>query len=228
MLEILASPACAPVAAQYFNTSDTGRAPVYGVISCLLDATPNYRVAEMSVRSVVLGLAPPLIQSLGATTLQTSLVSLRRPLLALLLCAGSPAIRPLPSGDYVREIRRVGRPSGWYPRAMRLGATTEGLPSSSPSSFSSSPPPPWWWWCWVPWAVGLAEYSIALAAAANVALLAYQLGYWSVSIFAVAETVSNSRFCLFPFLASLEGFQVMTWENREKPSSPIILDCYPL
>ncbi len=114
---VLALNCSAPIQ-QYYNVSNTVPGTAYGVISCLLGTMPNYRQQEMSMSSVVLGLTPQLIQVLGPTTLQTSIVSIKRPFLAFLLCVGSPTIRPLFPGSYVRELRDLKQQQGWYPKQL--------------------------------------------------------------------------------------------------------------
>lgn len=55
------------------------------------DAT-EYTKANMASASVLLGLTPWMLSTLGSTTMELSLLSSKRPLLALLVVLGSPAL----------------------------------------------------------------------------------------------------------------------------------------
>lgn len=58
---------------------------VFHVIECVLQQFPEFRKSEMAASAVILGLLPTTLQSLGSTSAETSLLGLRRPVLALLV-----------------------------------------------------------------------------------------------------------------------------------------------
>lgn len=58
---------------------------VFRVIECVLQQFPEFRKSEMAASAVILGLLPTTLQSLGSTSAETSLLGLRRPVLALLV-----------------------------------------------------------------------------------------------------------------------------------------------
>ena len=67
------------------------------VTNCILNALPESVKNNMNTAAVLLGLLPTILYTLSSTTAETALLSLvaRRPLLTLLLSAGSPAAAPL-------------------------------------------------------------------------------------------------------------------------------------
>ncbi|KAK9423758.1 hypothetical protein SUNI508_03774 [Seiridium unicorne] len=60
----------------------------------------------MAASAVILGLLPTILQSLGSTIAETSLLELRRPGLAFLLAAGSPAVAFMKTGEFVETITK--------------------------------------------------------------------------------------------------------------------------
>ncbi|KAK6077227.1 hypothetical protein SCUP515_05076 [Seiridium cupressi] len=74
------------------------------IINCVLEQFLDFRKAEMAASAVILGLLPTILQSLGSTTAETSLLGLRRPGLAFLLAAGSPAVAFMKTGEFVETI----------------------------------------------------------------------------------------------------------------------------
>src|SRR5437667_4577503 len=82
---------CSAEFQEYNDPDNHSRPATYNLIECMLDQFPSYRQAEIAVSGVILGLAPQIIHSVGANSVQISLLSLQRPLLALLISAGSPA-----------------------------------------------------------------------------------------------------------------------------------------
>lgn len=120
------------------------------VINCLFDGPfSETRKADAAAAALTLGLAPMVLQTIGPNTSETSLLFLRRPLLALLLAISSPWPRN-PDDNAIYENPWVDYP---------VWPAIENEPSRI--------------------VVVLVEYVVAMGAAANVALLAYQLGHWS-------------------------------------------------
>ena len=157
---------CTTAIDAYNNPNLKSSNATYAVIQCLLDQMPNFRQVEMNVSSVILGLTPTLIQSLGMTTVHTGILSQRRPVLAFFLSVGSPVVSTLQPTDYSDKIaHELREPTGWYPKKLFHNNSS-----------------------WARYMVSLAEYLLVFAAVANVSTLAYQLGYWSVSIFAIQIT----------------------------------------
>lgn len=73
----------------YYRAGETGPKGeaymVFRVIECLLQQFPEFRKSEMAASAVILGLLPTTLQNLGSTSAETSLLGLRRPVLALLV-----------------------------------------------------------------------------------------------------------------------------------------------
>ncbi|KAF3802258.1 hypothetical protein GCG54_00012506 [Colletotrichum gloeosporioides] len=122
------------------------------VIDCLFDDPfSETRKAEAAAAALTLGLAPMVLQTIGPSTSETSLLFTRRPLLALLLAISSPW------------------PRNPDDNAIYTDSTDPAIPTKI---FTES-------LLWFEPMVLLVEYALALGAAANVALLAYQLGHWA-------------------------------------------------
>ncbi|KAF7534327.1 hypothetical protein G7054_g6313 [Neopestalotiopsis clavispora] len=132
----------------------------YGTVECLLNAFPESRKAEMAASSVLLGLLPVILSQLGPSSIDQSLLSLRRPLLALLLAIGSPAVNGLQNAHYNEGLRqRLHTGIGVAPVPKRLTAYTI--------------------------LTTIAEYTVVLATVANVTILGYQLSVWAITVFAL-------------------------------------------
>ncbi|KAI5919148.1 hypothetical protein F4810DRAFT_517417 [Camillea tinctor] len=153
------------------------------VIECILNEFPEYRKAEMASSAVILGLLPTILQSLGSTAAETALLGLRRPVLAFLLSAGSPAVSPMKGSEFVETVATFieGESKG----LAILGFSWSRIPPSMRALIS------------------VVEYLIVGGAVANVVDLAYELGRHAIVAFA-PETV----FCmpLWTFLAVVIHF----------------------
>lgn len=114
-----------------------GSRSAWNIVSCLMDAMPSFRQAEMNAVSVLLGLTPTIIQTLGPTTVQTSVVSLRRPLLALMVALGTPAVRPQGAKELVRAVLRLASSSSMANAAGGgggpKGTQSPGVGNNAPS-----------------------------------------------------------------------------------------------
>ncbi|KAI0411495.1 hypothetical protein F5X98DRAFT_357095 [Xylaria grammica] len=135
----------------------------YDAIECLLKAFPEYRKSEIAASSVALGLLPTILSLLGPSITDQAVLSMRRPLLAFLLAAGSPAVNPQLRDEYTALIERK----------LSSGANiTRTGPRRSV-------------WSKRVILVSLVEHAAALGAMLNIAILAYQLSIFAVTSFAV-------------------------------------------
>lgn len=140
-----------------------------------MDNIPSFRQAEMNAVSVLLGLTPSIIQTLGPTTVQTSVVSLRRPLLALMVALGTPAVRPQGAKELVSAVLRLGTRN-----TVKTGGgaqqSTGGIyrNAQGPTSHASTGPDTTSlrWQC----LESIITYGLIIGCMANNAHLAYSLG----------------------------------------------------
>jgi hypothetical protein len=77
----------------------------YGVqcvktFNCIVSYCTEYTKANMAAATVLLGLTPTMLAALGSSTSELSRLSARRPLLAILMVLGSPAVNPIRTFDY--------------------------------------------------------------------------------------------------------------------------------
>jgi hypothetical protein len=80
----------------YFAQKEAGAAVCHNLLNCMLENTSDVIKGDMASGMVALGLMPTLLIFLSSSTAETTLLSRRRPLLALLLAIGSPAVQPPP------------------------------------------------------------------------------------------------------------------------------------
>lgn len=165
---------CQEYLAHYQDPKDMSREAVYEVVECLLQQFPQFRQIEMNIASVILGLTPTILQVLGVTTVQTSLLSLRRPLLTFILSVGSPAVVPLRSHHHISVIEEI------FPDARQR-------PSDLPAQNRRDPGLVGWLSTIRPFVASLLVHACTLGAVANNCYLAYQLGYWAICMFAVGD-----------------------------------------
>lgn len=135
------------------------------LVDCVLDQFSETRKAEAAAAALTLGLAPMLLQSIGPNTSQTSLLFMRRPLLASLLAISSPWPSNPDSTVYSTTQTAMERSLVSFIRDEH-----KNVPRGVMASV-----------------ISLIEYAMAMAAAANVASLAYQLGHWG--FFASANNI---------------------------------------
>ena len=130
------------------------------VVACILRFTPEFIKANIGSAQVLLGLTPSMLAVLGPSTEETSLLSVvgRRPLLAILIAAGSPAVFPMrafENNDPIGLLKdRQGRKPP--PHLSARGVVAEMI----------------------------FEYLIVIAAVANIATVSRDLGYQIVCSFA--------------------------------------------
>lgn len=70
------------------------------VSDCILRNMAETLKANMAAAGVLLGLLPTILSFVGSNTTQTALLALRRPLLALLVATGAPAVAPTRTFEY--------------------------------------------------------------------------------------------------------------------------------
>lgn len=156
------------------------------LMSCLLNNASEAIKANMASASVLLGIMPTLLSVLSSSPSETALLGRRRPLLALLLTVGSPAVdamrlfsRPDPIEDLLEHT---------LPAEDRAHDFTK---KKSNSGFSDQPHKTLerrildaWLHPTYPklqrFAIVSVEYLIALAAIANVIVAAVFAGRWTI------------------------------------------------
>lgn len=74
--------------------------------SCILENIDQYTQANMAASAVLLGLTPWILGNLGSTTIEMSVLSSRRPLLAVMLVLGSPAMKQLRAFENYNPIEK--------------------------------------------------------------------------------------------------------------------------
>ena len=149
---------------------NTGSSILTGpLVDCLLDALSESIKANMASAAVLLGLAPTVLAIIGSSTAETALLSVvaGRPLLALCVAAGSPAVAPLGLFHYPDPVETLLR------RPV-IALPTLPLPSFLRSHLRA--------------AITTLEYEVALATIANVVDIGYSLGVRAVVNFASETT----------------------------------------
>lgn len=159
--------------------ASVGRGPFW-TVECMLQEFPEFRKAEAASASVILGLLPSVLSQLGPTTAQIGLLGSRRPLLTLLLALGAPSFSRPTSQGYETSLRDE------LPFAtldIQGGQQKEG--DSGCSSGCGRRPRTRLHRGRVI-LTDLTEYTFALAAVANVAIITYKLCIWAVEGFALS------------------------------------------
>jgi hypothetical protein len=134
------------------------------------------RKAEMAITSVILGLLPATLQLIGPRMSDVSALGLQRPILALLICLGSPSV--------TLENERTGTD-------ISLQAQNKPLWPK----FLVQPR------LWLQIGISLCEYAIVMIAAANCILQAYQLSFWAVTLVStIVGTFGNTIETFSPLL----------------------------
>ncbi|KAH8898757.1 hypothetical protein GQ53DRAFT_816987 [Thozetella sp. PMI_491] len=77
------------------------------LIDCILNEFPESRKTELAASAVILGLLPTILQSLGSTLAETGLLSLRGPLLAILIALGSTTVAGAKSAEFTNILRKL-------------------------------------------------------------------------------------------------------------------------
>lgn len=80
------------------------------VVDCMLSNTNESTKANFASAAVLLGIMPTTLGLVGSNTVETALLALRRPILALLLAGGAPTVSPLRTFDYGQPHKVLSRP----------------------------------------------------------------------------------------------------------------------
>ncbi|KAK4040857.1 hypothetical protein C8A01DRAFT_45877 [Parachaetomium inaequale] len=163
---------CRKESAEYHDPSNTDKMLAFQLANCILGKMDEFRKTEMGITSVVLGLLPTILQQVGPTVSEVSVLATRRPLLALLLGIAMPSVRT--SGSLVEPLERS------VDISIRSGVLARAL------------------WPWL--LISAAEYLIAAAAVANVFYQLYQLAEWTISVSAIAVDSGALSQTYGPFL----------------------------
>jgi hypothetical protein len=144
------------------------------MMDCFYEHVRETVKIQMATTNIVLGLTPTILSMMGSSTIELSVLSTQRPLLALCISLGSPSVwpmRPFEPIDLKEEMR---------PRAQRMM-----IPSMGPCASI---------------AVTALQYVAVLGSIANVTSIAYDLGWKSISY----TFSCNQRFgaLLWVFLAA--------------------------
>ncbi|KAI1816652.1 hypothetical protein GGS20DRAFT_201955 [Poronia punctata] len=139
---------------------------VQPVVKCLLENISEYIKAASSSAQVLLGVTPPILATLGASTDELAMLSVigRRPLLGLLLAFGSPSV-------YMDRVFDFRQPE------MILAPTRGRYHAYRPDTKFKM------------FLLTSLQYVLALAAVTNIAVLNWQLGvgtlcaWWPETIF---------------------------------------------
>jgi hypothetical protein len=173
---------------------------------CIMKNVAESIKANMAGATVVLGLIPTILASLGPTVGEMALLSWRRPVLSLLLSMGAPAIYP-------SRIMQSEDPT------KLLLPTTDPLTSIMPRAGSRV----------AAGIVAVFEYVVPAAAIANLLLTSYELGTKTILSFDCGNSMMPLVWSLLP--VAIHAFAVVGFflsrrmyeENglQTTPSSPI-------
>ncbi|KAJ2987629.1 hypothetical protein NUW58_g4397 [Xylaria curta] len=145
-----------------YTTTD-GNCPA--PLSRILDETSEAIQGNFASGLVALGLMPTILTFLGSAVSETALLSRRRPLLALMIASGSPAVNPLPTFVYENPLERLKAIEG------RLLPTK--LLALSP---------------WQAGGIILVEYILILGAIVNILTASYFAGGWTINTISCDDT----------------------------------------
>ena len=136
------------------NTPHSASAWCEATLDCVLENSSESVKANMAGASILLGLAPTILGTLAPAVEDLALLGAHRPLLALLLAAGTPALA---------ANNPLGEPNPLAPLHRRRDAVRLGGPARRrhPRALAT--------------ALNVAEYLLAAACAANVVQLSYDL-----------------------------------------------------
>lgn len=159
------------------------------VLDCILDAYMESHKAEMASAAVVLGLTPTLLQGIGSTVAETSLVGLRRPLLSALLALGSqvPKAGELSDGSLAGFVANTAQQHPLNPAVLDW----DSLPT-----FSHLP-------------LAILEYLAVAAAVGNIVHLTYTFGVHAVVVFAAATVYVPALWAGFAVVLQIAAIAII-------------------
>lgn len=159
----------------YHDSSNQDAGLPFLLANCVLDGMEEFRKTEMGITAVILGLLPTILQQVGPTVAEVSVLATRRPLLTLMLSIAMPAVST--GGPLTDPADALRRPVDIHIRAGVLAKAR---------------------WPWL--LISGAEYLIALAAVTNLFHLLYQLAFLSVSVSSIAVYTGGLSQAYSPFL----------------------------
>ncbi|KAF4331754.1 hypothetical protein FBEOM_14477, partial [Fusarium beomiforme] len=150
---------CRPEREAYAEQS--GLRPSFSFANCILQQMDEAPKVEMGAAALLLGLLPTILQSIGPSVDEITILAMRRPVLAFILSFGMPFVRldrsPLAYLEHLKEPFEVDL----IRSLVEMGR----------------------WPCVL---VTIVEYLLAAAATANIFWLVHQLAFQSVSISSIA------------------------------------------
>ncbi|KAI1434995.1 hypothetical protein GGR50DRAFT_359255 [Xylaria sp. CBS 124048] len=140
------------------------------VVNCLLENASEYIKAASASAQVILGLAPPVLATMGAKTDELAILAVfgDKHLLSLLLSIGSPSV-------YMERVFDFGKP-----KELLMYAPRRYYPTW-PSKRSRTQK----------WVIAALEHIFAVAAVTNIAILTWDLGagtvctFWPNTVYAI-------------------------------------------
>ncbi|KAH7142726.1 hypothetical protein B0J13DRAFT_444933 [Dactylonectria estremocensis] len=167
----------------------------YEITNLVLGAFPEFRKSEMASASVILGLAPALLQQLSPTYADTAELAICRPVLAFMIAAGSPAVGLMDPSNCINIVKKLeDKPKQGASDEQDYARIEEGCK---------------WTDDLAPTIIWVFEYVLAAVAIANSLHLAYSLGVWAVCSFAPSNTTLPSVWCISAVLVHLFGWLVL-------------------
>lgn len=160
------------------------------LIDCVLGNMSEYRKATMAASAVILGSAPMVLQTLGSTTAETAMLGLRRPFLATLLAAGSPAVATTKSSEFVDMLSKFVKGCATVDVTLPVFKWSRAHPTLQPM-------------------VTISQYLLAAAAVANVGTLAYQLGFHAIVAFTPDTTLMPPLWSFLAIVIHIGGTAVL-------------------
>lgn len=146
----------------------------YSHVACILSNVPEHQMANFASSSVVLGLLPGLLASFGPSVAEISLLSSHRPVLALLLSLGAPAVFPTRVLEYDNPMEVLqSEPPRDKPKIPKLDTTFASV-------------------------ISLAEYLFALGAVVNMVDTSWALGVNTVLDWSCTTYIAPLIWTLIP------------------------------
>ena len=172
---------CAQSYHDYLQQPSLGRCQA--AVECMLERVPETVKADMASAGVLLGLLPAILGILGSSTIEVSCLATRRPILAFLLCLGSPAVNPIRLFDYKSTLENI----------LEHGATVK-LPFMKGTAQR---------------VFLVMKYVLTLAAIANISLVNYDISLrtvWNNSCSNTFFTVLYGVLTTLPHFAGIMAF----------------------
>lgn len=128
---------------------------------CMMKHYPTEVESQTASTAVLLGMIPSVLSILGSSPVELSLLSTRRPMLSLLLVLGAPVVNPIRLFDYINPEAIL--------KSSSESANTEGKNRIPPRI------------------VALLQHLFAFGAAANIAIIAFELNTKAYSVIAACR-----------------------------------------